>query len=107
VPKPLADTFAAMGNPTRLALVERLLDKGELPVADLLDVNEISAPALSRHLKVLRKAGVLNQRISKQQRFYSVRPEALASIENWMLNIRGFWDGGLDKLGAALERERH
>lgn len=103
----LAETFAAIGNPTRFALVERLLARGELPVSELLEGSDISAPALSRHLKVLRQAGVLTQRVDKQQRLYSVRPEALASIGNWTLNFRAFWDGGLDRLGAALERERH
>ena len=107
MPESLADTFAALGNPTRFALVEQLLQVGELPVSALLAEGDISAPALSRHLKVLRQAGVLEQRIDRQQRLYSVRPEAIAGIDQWVLNFRGFWEGGLDRLGAALEKERH
>ncbi len=64
----LPDTFAALGNSTRFAIVERLLNEGELPAGDILDVGDMSAPAISRHIKVLREAGIVHQRIDKQRR---------------------------------------
>lgn len=59
----LSRTFAALGDPTRLHLVEHLLQAGEQPAGELTQVTDISAPAVSRHLKVLREAGILTQRV--------------------------------------------
>jgi DNA-binding transcriptional ArsR family regulator len=101
----LSTTFAALGDTTRLAIVERLLRDGELPVGDLLDVGAISPPAISRHLKVLRNAGIVAQRIDKQRRIYSVRPEAVQSIGAWTMSYREFWQHSLDRLEAALLQE--
>lgn len=102
----LPDTFAALGDPTRFAIVERLLKDGELPAGRLLNVGAISAPAISRHLKVLRQAGVLDQRVDGQRRMYSVRPEAVQAIGAWTMSYRDFWQGSLDRLEAALGAER-
>jgi DNA-binding transcriptional ArsR family regulator len=64
----LTKTFAALGDDTRFAIVERLLKEGELSAGELQQNSPISAPAVSRHLKVLRSAGLVNQRIDKQRR---------------------------------------
>ena len=80
----LTETFAALADTTRLAMVERLMRDGELPAGDLSGRAPISAPAISRHLKVLRNAGVVAQRIDGNRRLYSVRPEALRAISDWM-----------------------
>ena len=103
---PLPDTFAALGDPTRFAIVERLLQDGELPAGTLHDVADLSAPAMSRHLKVLRTAGVLRQRIDKQRRLYSIEPEALQAISDWAISYRQFWQQGFDRLDAALKKDR-
>ena len=99
----LTTTFAALGDPTRFAIVDRLLREGEKSAGDLLDVAKISAPAMSRHFKVLREAGIINQRIDKQRRLYSVRPEAVRGISDWTLSYRQFWDQSLTRLAAQLE----
>jgi DNA-binding transcriptional ArsR family regulator len=101
----LTDTFAALGEPTRFAIVERLLSDGELPVSTLRETADISAPAISRHLKVLRKAGVIQRRVDKQRRLYSVRQEAVQSIETWTSSHRNFWETSLDRLALALNEE--
>lgn len=101
----LSNTFAALGDATRFAIVERLLKQGELPAGDLLDVGALSAPAISRHLKVLRHAGIVEQRIDKQRRIYSVRPEAVQAIGSWSMSYREFWQGSLDRLELALNQE--
>ena len=101
----LVDTFAALGDATRFAIVERLLAKGELSAGELEDTADISPPAISRHLKVLRTAGVLQQRTDKQRRLYSVRPQAVEAISAWTVNHREFWQGSLERLASALEQE--
>jgi DNA-binding transcriptional ArsR family regulator len=96
------DTFAALGDATRFAIVEKLLKEGELPAGNLQDVGPISPPAISRHLKVLREAGIIVQRIDKQRRMYSVRPQAVQAIGEWAMTYREFWQTSLDRLEAAL-----
>lgn len=100
----LPDTFAALGDNTRFAIVERLLSDGELPAGDLQSVGTLSPPAISRHLKVLREAGLVRQRVDKQRRLYSVRPEAVRAISEWSMSYRDFWAGSLDRLEAALAK---
>lgn len=101
----LSTTFAALGDATRFAIVERLLEQGALPAGELLDVGDVSPPAISRHLKVLRQAGILEQRVDKQRRIYSVRPDAVKAINDWSMSYRRFWRGSLDRLEAALEED--
>lgn len=98
----LSTTFAALSDPTRLSMVEHLLHRGELPAGALVADVDISAPAVSRHLKVLRTAGLIEQRVAGTHRYYSVRPEALAAIHGWTMDHRAFWSGSLDRLDAML-----
>ena len=101
----LPETFAALGDATRFAIVERLLNEGELCAGDLQDGMTISPPAVSRHLKVLRSVGLLNQRVDKQRRMYSVRPEAVQVIGAWTMSHHKFWQSSLDRLELALSQE--
>ena len=101
----LTRTFAALGDETRFAIVERLMKEGELSAGDLLEGASISAPAISRHLKVLRNAGLIDQRVDKQRRMYSVRPQAVQSIGAWTMSHREFWQKSLDRLEWALLQE--
>ncbi|TNE34132.1 MAG: ArsR family transcriptional regulator [Alphaproteobacteria bacterium] len=101
----LSTTFAALGDATRFAIVEKLLNEGELAAGKLQDTAAISAPAISRHLKVLRTAGVIIQRTDKQRRLYSVRPDAVKAIGVWTLTHREFWQQSLDRLELALMKE--
>lgn len=101
----LPTTFAALGDPTRVAIVERLLTKGALPAGDLQDIADISAPAISRHLKVLREAGLITQTIDKQRRIYAVEPRAVETISAWTICHEAFWRGSLDRLAAALKED--
>ncbi|MCG6857874.1 MAG: metalloregulator ArsR/SmtB family transcription factor [Salaquimonas sp.] len=101
----LPATFAALGDATRFAIVERLLNEGELSAGTLLEGVTISPPAVSRHLKVLREAGVIVQRVDGQRRLYSVRPEAVEAIGAWTISHREFWEASLKRLEAALMEE--
>ncbi len=101
----LSAAFAALGDPTRLGLVERLLAEGERTAGELCQGVGISAPAVSRHLKVLREAGLVRRRIDGQRRIYAADPGTLGIIGHWALAHRCFWETGLDRLDAALRRE--
>ncbi|MFZ1815764.1 MAG: metalloregulator ArsR/SmtB family transcription factor [Rhizobiaceae bacterium] len=101
----LTRTFAALGDPTRLAIVERLLGEGELSVGELLSDATVSAPAFSRHLKVLRDAGIVEQRIDRQRRLYRARPQPVQAISAWTSTYREFWQANLDRLDKALMEE--
>lgn len=100
----LPHTFAALGNATRLAIVERLLRDGEVAAGELTD-GAMSAPAMSHHFKVLRDAGIVAQRVDAQRRLYSVRPEAMRAIGQWSLTYKQFWDQSLDRLGRLIDKE--
>lgn len=102
----VSDIFGALGNGTRLAIVERLLREGELAAGDIVAEGDISAPAMSHHFKVLRDAGIVTQRVDAQRRLYAVRPEAMRAIGKWSLTYRQFWDQSLDRLGKALSKEK-
>lgn len=98
----LARTFAALADPTRLGLVEKLLARGELSAGTLAEEATISAPAISRHLRVLREAGLVARRVEGSHRHYSARPEALRAIHGWTMDHRAFWAGSLDRLDTLL-----
>ena len=99
----LTDTFAALGDPVRFSIVERLLDRGSLSAGQLQDVADISAPAISRHLKVLREAGIVTRTTDKQRRIYSINPAAVRQINQWTIDHATFWAGSLDRLEIALQ----
>lgn len=80
--------------------------EGELPAGDLVSDASISGPAISRHLKVLRAAGIIRQRVEGTRRYYAVRPEAMQAISRWTIDHRSFWQAGLDRLEAMLALEK-
>jgi len=101
----LTPTFAALADATRLKVVERLLREGELAAGTLADGTGISGPAMSRHFKVLREAGLVRMRVEGTRRLYAVRPEAMRAIADWTLDHRAFWEAGLDRLETMLALE--
>jgi DNA-binding transcriptional ArsR family regulator len=92
--------FAALADPTRCRIVE-LLASGELPAGEIASRFDVSQPAISQHLKVLREARLVQVRIDAQKRMYQLDPAGLAEIDRWLAHVRRFWTGRLD----ALERE--
>jgi len=98
----LPPLFAALSDPTRFAIVERLLQSGPQSAGDLGGVADISAPAISRHLKTLRDAGVISQEVRGTQRIYRAEPEALRAIAAWTIDHRAFWEASLDRLARAF-----
>jgi len=95
-------SFAALAEPTRREILD-LLREGERPVGDLVDALAMSQPAVSKHLRVLRDAGLVTVRADAQRRLYSLRPEPLTSIDEWLAPYRRLWSASLDKLERHLE----
>lgn len=102
----LVTKFAALGDPTRFAIVERLLEQGPRSAGDLQDVARISPPAISRHLKVLREAGLITRRIDGQRRIYAACPDAVQAISAWTKGHEAYWMPSLDRLDAMLKAEQ-
>ncbi|MEO1198046.1 MAG: metalloregulator ArsR/SmtB family transcription factor [Pseudomonadota bacterium] len=101
--------FSALADPVRRDIVARL-SRGDAPVADLAAPFDISPPAISRHLKVLERAGLVRRETRAQQRIISLRPETLKHASDWVDQYRVFWDGSLDRLATFLdgdEADRH
>lgn len=80
----LPAVFAALADDTRFAIVNRLLRDGELPVGAIAAPFSVTPPAISRHLRVLESAGLVERRIDRQRRMIRVKPEALDSISAWL-----------------------
>lgn len=98
----LIPIFSALADPTRFAVVSKLLEDGETQAGELHSLADISAPAISRHLKVLKDAGVITQRKVGTSRLYSVNPNAMEQLSAWTKDMRGFWEASLDRLDALL-----
>lgn len=107
VSRQLDSLFAALADPTRRAIVERLLAAGELSVGDVAAPFAISGPAVTRHLQVLERAGLVERRIERQWRFVRVRAEALAPVESWLSGQRRHWTAALDRLEAVAAAQTH
>jgi DNA-binding transcriptional ArsR family regulator len=98
---PLDIVFQALADPTRRAIVERLVARGELSVGDIAKPFAISTPAISRHLSVLERAGLIERRVERQWRMVRVKPEALTPVESWLERQLRHWTGALDRLEAV------
>lgn len=96
-------TFAALADPTRRAIVARLAG-GDATVLELAAPFDISLPAISRHLKVLERAGLIERGRDAQRRPCSLKPEALASVSAWAEHTRRAWEERFDRLDAYLQR---
>jgi DNA-binding transcriptional ArsR family regulator len=99
-------TLQALGEPNRQAILDLLRD-GERTVGDLVGHLDLSQPAVSKHLRVLREAGVVEARPDGQRRIYRIRPEPLADLDRWLATYRQLWTTHLDRLEAQLDRRRN
>jgi DNA-binding transcriptional ArsR family regulator len=98
----VARALDALGDPTRRAVLELLRD-GERSVRELTDDTEVSQPAVSQHLRVLRDAGLVTVRPVGTRRLYRVQPDGLSALRAW---VDGFWDDALGAFAAHVEGER-
>jgi DNA-binding transcriptional ArsR family regulator len=104
MPTPITTVFGALADPTRLAIVERLLAEGERSAGEIAQPFAMSKPAISKHLRVLEDAGLIERRIDRQWRVCRVRPEAIRTVDEWMQRYRAFWEGSFDRLDQVLNK---
>jgi DNA-binding transcriptional ArsR family regulator len=95
------DAFTALADPTRRRIIESLA-VGETSFGEIADKFEMSRPAVSQHLKVLREAGIVTARVDAQRRIYRLTDEGLDEIEAWLNKVREFWTQRLDRLEQLL-----
>lgn len=98
----LTQTFAALADPTRRAILARLAT-GETTVSELAAPFDMSLPAVSRHLKVLERAGLVRREVDAQWRVCRLQAAPLGEAAEWMERYREFWESGLDRLAGYLE----
>ncbi len=94
--------FTAIADPTRRVILDHLRG-GEIGAGELAARFPVSRPAIARHVRVLRKAGLVHQRVDAQRRFYSLRPEALAAVDAWLAPYRLFWAARLVDIKTFVE----
>jgi DNA-binding transcriptional ArsR family regulator len=102
----MATTLQVIAEPRRQAILD-LLRGGELPVGDLVERLEMSQPLVSKHLRVLREAGLVQVRGDAQRRLYRIRAEPLAEVDEWLTPYRALWTASLDRLERHLETRRN
>ena len=98
------DLFRALGDPARRAIFERLVSEGEQTVRALTNYAGVSQPAVSKHLGVLKLAGLVRDRPEGRQTHYSAEPKGLEPLVDWMKHYGAFWRDRFDQLENLLDR---
>jgi DNA-binding transcriptional ArsR family regulator len=96
-------TFAALADPTRRAILARLASSGQASVTELAEPFAISQPAISKHLKVLERAGLISRGREAQRRPSRLEAEPLAEATEWLERYRELWEGNFERLDALLD----
>jgi DNA-binding transcriptional ArsR family regulator len=99
----LDDTFAALADPTRRAIVARLA-RGEATVTELAEPHDMSLPAISKHLRVLERAGLITRSREAQTRPCKLSPKPLDEAITWIEKHKAMWEGRLDRLDAYVKQ---
>lgn len=98
----LNHTFLSLADPTRRAII-RHLRRGECSVTELAKPFSMSLPAISKHLRVLERSGLIEQRRQHRWRFYRLNPTPLKQADDWLEDYRAFWEASMDRLGEYLK----
>ena len=99
----MVTSFEVLAEPNRRRILDLLRD-GERPVGELVGRLSVSQPAVSKHLRVLRDAGLVEVRPDAQRRLYRLRPDPLREIEQWLAPYRALWSSRLDALERHLDQ---
>jgi DNA-binding transcriptional ArsR family regulator len=97
--------FQALADPVRLRIVESMISE-ERAVSDIVERMDIHQSGVSRHLRILADAGLVQMRPDGQKRLYSLRKEGFVQLEAWMQGYRHHWEARLDRFGLALKRHQ-
>ena len=98
----MATVFEVLAEPNRRRILDSLLER-ERPVSDLVSLLRVSQPAVSKHLRVLRDAGLVEVRVDAQRRLYRLRAGPLRELDDWLAPYRAMWASRLDALESHLE----
>jgi len=98
----MIETLKALGEPNRFQIVELLRD-GPRPVGEMVDRLHLRQPQVSKHLRVLSAAGLVDVRIDAQRRIYALRPAPLQELEVWVERYRRLWESNFQRLDALLQ----
>lgn len=98
----MSTTFEVLAQPIRRSILDRLR-AGEQLVGELADALGLAQPQTSKHLRVLRDAGLVAVRVDGPRRWYRLRPEPLAELDDWLAPYRWMWTSRLDRLGDHLD----
>lgn len=96
--------FSALADPTRRAVLD-LLRAGTRPAGEIARAFPVSRPAISKHLKVLRRAHLVEERREGRHRMYQLNPEPLKAVDSWLEHYRSFWSASLENLKSFVEAE--
>ena len=97
-------TFQALADPTRRAVLD-LLRRGSQPAGEIAEVFPVSRPAISKHLRLLRRAHLVSEHREGRNRVYQLNPEPLRAVDSWIEQYRSFWSTNLGNLKAFVEAE--
>ena len=100
------DVFNALAEPNRRRIVEMLARNGQLSATDISVKFNVSPPAISQHLKVLRETNLVNMEKRAQQRIYTINPEAMQQLEGWAKQIMELWTQRFDAFEEVLKKEK-
>jgi DNA-binding transcriptional ArsR family regulator len=101
------DTFAALAEPTRRSIIEIISSRGEMSATDICDRFNISHPAISQHLKILREAQLVQVQKRAQQRIYRLNPTKMMEVERWAKQVAQDWNQRFDALDLLLEAQKN
>ncbi|HZQ67734.1 MAG TPA: metalloregulator ArsR/SmtB family transcription factor [Terriglobales bacterium] len=101
---PRESTFQALADPTRRAVLD-LLRRGRRPAGEIASAFPMSRPAISKHLRLLRKAHLVEEQREGRHRFYQLNPTPLKAVDSWLQQYRAFWSASLNNLKGFVEAE--
>ena len=97
------DVLRAVSDPTRRRMLDMLIESKELPAGAFVEAFDVSQPAISQHLKVLRDAGLVAVRRDGRRHLYTLQPKPLSPLADWLAPYERFWEERLDALGDVLD----
>ncbi len=100
------DVFSALADPRRREIIEMIAHGGELSAGDICDNFDITAPAVSQHLKILRESNIIGMEKRAQQRIYHINKNAIHELDTWIKHMTNLWNKRLDRLEHILTQEK-
>lgn len=100
------DIFSALADPTRRKIMELIAKNGQLSATEISDKFEMTPPAISQHLKILREANLVKMEKRAQQHIYRINPAAMLELEGWARQLTELWNERLDALDRVLQAEK-